>query len=187
MLPFVISCPGFIHEEYAAQSQSSSADLPFSRLYPPQRARQADCGRPVCRIMYTYTCSIQRGIHRARSEQNGRIARPFSFHGEGERQGANSFRAPMYSNGRTEKAAEKAIAAIIRACSSIHYGEQLARQPVSGRSGGVVVKGGRGMGAMNFIMQEPSQWEMLSRWRRASGGVRAAHQSRNSLHDNRLR
>ena len=107
--------------------------------------------------------------HPSRAEQNGRIARPFSFHGEGEGQGANSFRAPMYSNGRTEKAAEKAIAAIIRACSSIHYGEQLARQPVSGRrcEGVVVRREGRGMGAMNFIMQEPSQWETLSRWRRA--------------------
>ena len=118
--------------------------------------------------MCTYTCSIQRGIHRAQNRMEELLARPFSFHGEGERQGANSFRAPMYSNGRTEKAAAEAIAAIIRACSSIHYGEQpRRRQPVSGRSRGVVVgREGRGMGAMNFIMQEPSQWEMLSRWRR---------------------
>ena len=166
---------------YAAQSQSSSADLPFSRLLPPQRA-----SRPVCRIMYTYTCSIQRGIHRAQNRMEELLAHSAST--VRERGRAQTLFAPQCipTDGGGEKAAEKAIAAIIRACSSIHYGEQPS-QPVSGHSGGVVVKGGRGMGAMNFIMQEPSQWEMLSRWRRASGGVRAAHQSRNSLHDNRLR
>ena len=62
-----------------------------------------------------------------------------------ERGRAQTLFAPQCipTDGGGEKAAEKAIAAIIRACSSIHYGEQLARQPVSGRSGGVVVKGGR--------------------------------------------
>ena len=69
--------------------------------------------------------------HPLRAEQNGRIAAaPFSFHGE-----AQTLFAPQCIP--TDGGWKEAIAAIIRACSSIHYGEQLARpprrQPVSGR------------------------------------------------------
>ena len=84
------------------------------------------------------------------------------------------FRAPIYSFQRTDglrqREAAQAIAAIIRACSVLlRHGEQPAafQSAGVGRSGGVVVgREGGWMGAMNFIMQEPSQWEMLSRWHR---------------------
>ena len=124
----------------------SRAKHKFYQIFPSLLSilprEQVGCGRPVCRIMYTYTCSIQRGIHRARSEQNGRIARPFSFHGEGGR--AQTLFAPQCipTDGRRRRR-RRQLPPSFRACSSIHYGEQLARQPVSGRSGGVVVKGGR--------------------------------------------
>ena len=157
-------------------SKFQPPDAPFCSVESILHERTRHAALFIIECTYTYTCSIQRRGGHATSHRTQKICSPIQPRSRCRRQ---TLFAPQYipmEDG--ERDAAQAIAAIIRACTMESSPPRPSRrqpcQPAGDeteRSGGVVVgrEGGRErgwMGAMNFIMQEPSQWEMLSRWHR---------------------